>query len=132
MNSASEFVALRTSSAPSDCYRAAHESAPDEVWRDVVINHPEMAQWVAHNKTISTHMMEFIAQHGDVNARMMIAMKGKCPIHVLEMLAFDDHESVRNAVALNRKSPLHILLILANDEWETCASNATRRIAMTK
>ena len=53
MESASEFVRLRTSENPVEYHRAAHDVASDEVWAEVITSYPEMAEWVAHNKTIS-------------------------------------------------------------------------------
>lgn len=128
IESASEFVRLRTSENPDEYHRAAHDVASDEVWSDVLASYPEMAFWVAHNKTISLCIMEILADSPDEDARLMLAMKRKCPHHLLRRLALDKNESVRYAVAVNKKTPLDILQILSSDEWETCASNARSRI----
>ncbi len=52
IESPEEFVRLRTSKDPDQYRRAAHETAPPEVWLAIIEKFPEMRQWVAHNKTI--------------------------------------------------------------------------------
>jgi hypothetical protein len=42
IQSAEEFVALRTSSDPKEYWRAAHEPTDDEVWFDVIDRFPDM------------------------------------------------------------------------------------------
>ncbi len=129
MESASEFVRLRTSENPVEYHRAAHDVASDEVWAEVITSYPEMAKWVAHNKTISVCIMEILVDSPDDGVRSMLARKRKCPHHLLRRLALDKNESVRYAVAVNKKTPLDILQILSSDEWETCASNAHSRLS---
>lgn len=87
IESASEFVRLRTSENPAEYHRGAHDVAPDEVWAEVITSYPEMAKWVAHNKTISVCIMEILADSPDDDARFMLARKRKCPHHLLRHLA---------------------------------------------
>lgn len=47
IKSASEFVRLVESDKPADRHRAAWDSAPTQVWRDIIENYPDMRFWVA-------------------------------------------------------------------------------------
>ena len=42
INSAEEFVRLRSSELPEEYWRAAHEEVPDAVWLDVIARFPDM------------------------------------------------------------------------------------------
>ena len=53
IESAQEFIRLRTSELPDDYFRAANEEASDTVWRELVANHPEMRQWVPLHDSVA-------------------------------------------------------------------------------
>ena len=129
MKSATEFVSLRNSDDPIDYHRASHEEAPNDVWLAVIREYPDMAKWVAQNKTISPCIMDELIEIDDVSIHLVLAMKRSCPARILLKLATSRYEAVRNAVALNKKTPSDILHILTNDEWEICASNAAIQLA---
>lgn len=137
IESPEEFVRLRTSDDPDECRRAAHESAPLEVWLTIIEKYPEMRYWVAHNKTIPPDV--YFALY-DVckdsssgtdawRTKVMLAMKRSCPADLLQQFASDADESVRDSVASNKKTPVHILEKLSNDEWEVCARSARSNLA---
>lgn len=42
-----------------------HESAPDAVWLAVLADYPDMASWVAHNKSIPSSIIERLAEHSE-------------------------------------------------------------------
>ena len=128
IQSAEEFVELRTSENPELYTRAAQETAPEEVWLDVITRFPEMRVWVAHNKTIQTAILKILATDSDWRVRHMVASKRKTEPVILEQLAKDIDEGVRLAVAKNPKTPLHILEMLVHDQWETIAKEAKERI----
>lgn len=52
IESADEFVRLRTSADPAEYQRAARDDATERTWRDVIARFPEMRFWVAQNKTV--------------------------------------------------------------------------------
>jgi len=102
IQSAEEFVRLRTSNNPEEYRRAAHEDAPDHVWQEIIDRHPEMRAWVAHNKTV--------------------------PLWALKKLAFDRDSDVRLAVAMKRKLPIEVLTAMAKDQSSAVASAAQRQL----
>jgi hypothetical protein len=129
IETADEFVRLRTSDDPEEYNRASHDSALLPVWLEVIERFPEMRQWVAHNKTIPKEVYSALSKDEDENVRVILAMKRKCPVPVLQVLSEDRNESVRNAVARNKKTPSEILAKLAHDEWDVCAKSAFCNLA---
>lgn len=118
IETAEDFIRLRTSSDKSEYLRAANDSADIKVWLDIILKYPDMKKWVAHNKTIPEKIIRMLAKDKDNNVRLMIAHKRKTPSDILMDLAKDKDESVRMAVAKNKKTSKEILLYLKNDSWE--------------
>ncbi|GAA4623217.1 hypothetical protein GCM10023113_07300 [Cellulomonas oligotrophica] len=87
IESAAEFVGLRTSEDPGEYQRAAREEAPLEVWLAVIEDHPEMRQWVAHNKTVPAVVLERLAGDSDPTVRWTVAIRRSAPAHVPGMRA---------------------------------------------
>ena len=52
INSAEEFVRLRTSEQKEEYSKAVEDEAPISVWLDIVDRFPEMKEWVVHNRTV--------------------------------------------------------------------------------
>jgi hypothetical protein len=127
IRSAEEFVALRTSENPVEYQRAAWESASLETWRQVIEQFPEMAEWVAHNKTIPPEVMKRLFDLGDEKVRFVLAMKRSATPELLAKLSIDTCESVRLAVAMNPKTPNELLEILETDEWQEVRDAVARR-----
>jgi hypothetical protein len=132
ISSADEFVTLRSSSTKSDYDRAAHDTATDEVWLNVIEQFPEMRKWVAHNKTVPLFVLAVLSKDSDPTVRLMVAMKRKCPGEILMRFAKDSDESVRNAVAMNPGTTIDALKILALDEWAENAEIARQRLKSLK
>src|SRR3954469_7165755 len=128
IESAEEFVRLRSSSEPSEYLRAASDSAPIEVWLAVIAHYPEMRQWVAHNKTVPVEVLEILARDSDPAVRMGVAMKNKLSVELFEMLAQDGDKSVRQRVACNKNVPAAVLTRLAEDECPMVAGPARERL----
>ncbi len=76
IDSAEEFVRLRTSEDPDDYRRAAHEAASDDTWRDVIERFPDMRFWVAQNKTVPLSILETLRHDPDQRVRWMVRSKG--------------------------------------------------------
>lgn len=57
IDSAADFVRLRTSEIPGEQYRAAHDAAAVTVWRAVIEKYPDMREWVARNKTVPIEIL---------------------------------------------------------------------------
>jgi len=118
INSPEEFIHLRTSDDPVEYLRAAHESAPLEVWQTLVACHPDMRLWVAQNKTVPLEILARLAVDEDKRVRCMVAMKRSLPVDLQCLLANDPEEAVRHGVARNAKVNTEVLALLASGaDW---------------
>ncbi|MDP9049630.1 MAG: hypothetical protein M3O31_02760 [Acidobacteriota bacterium] len=126
--SAQEFVELRTSERQEDYLRAATDTAPLEVWVDVIHGFPEMKVWVAHNKTVSLEVLKLLASDSDPRVRLAVAMKNKLPHDLMVQLGRDTEASVRQRVAHNKNASIEILEEVAQDESELVSATARARL----
>lgn len=115
--SAEEFLRLSKSNLPEEYRRSALEDASLEVWLEVLQQDPDMAHWVANNRTIPPGVISLLAKHPDARVRSRIADKRKVSEEVLSQLAQDQDDSVRLRVAFNPKVPQSILKELSQDPW---------------
>ncbi|WP_353953193.1 hypothetical protein V6K52_07120 [Knoellia sp. S7-12] len=76
IESAEEFVRLRSSEDPTEYNRAAHEEADVATWRDVLTRFPDMRVWVAQNKTVPLEVLEDLRHDPDERVRSMVRAKG--------------------------------------------------------
>lgn len=127
INSAEEFVKLRSSEIRDDYLRAAKEEASIAVWKDVIKNYPDYAKWVVHNKTVPLEILACLYQSRP-DVRYHIAMKRRLSLELFELLSDDEDCLVRGQVAVNRKTPLQILKKLALDKDEDISNTAKERI----
>jgi hypothetical protein len=128
IQSAKEFVELRKSQDREMYTRATQDSAPEEVWLEVIASYPDMKPWVVHNKTVPNRLLELLASDSDPVVRAAVARKRKVGISILERLASDPDESVRLAVVFNNKTPVSLLRILEKDKWERIAQVAKDKL----
>jgi len=128
IESAAEFIRLRTSEVMEEYNRAAHDEAPLEVWWELVREHPDFKVWVVHNKTVPLEILDALSRDDDAAVRCEVARKRKASPEILERLARDPHESVRHAVVYNAKTPDAILRLLVDDSWDTVAAAAKERL----
>src|ERR1700722_5169753 len=103
IQSATEFVRLRSSQDPAEYARAAKESAPLDVWREVIEEFPEFRRWVAYNKTVPLDILLVLADDADPSVRWQVAAKNKLSPELLERLANDEDESVRQRVVRHKR-----------------------------
>lgn len=75
IDSAEEFVRLRSSDDPAEYRRAAHEEASVQTWLDVVDRFPDMRFWVAQNKTVPLEILERLRHDPDDRVRSMVLLK---------------------------------------------------------
>lgn len=75
IDSADEFVRLRTSDDPADYNRAARDEASESTWRDVIERFPDMRFWVAQNKTVPLSVLEVLRHDADERVRHMVRSK---------------------------------------------------------
>lgn len=76
IETAEDFVRLRTSENPDEYYRAAHEEAATATWLDVIERYPHMRFWVAQNKTVPLEVLEVLRHDDDERVRSMVRCKG--------------------------------------------------------
>ena len=126
--SAREFVELRTSSRQDDYLRAATDSAPLDVWTEILEKYPDMKQWVAHNKTVPIVILHTLASDSDPRVRSIVATKNKLPRELMVLLANDVDETVRQRIAYNKNVDLEILQTLAKDSSEIVSSSAIAKL----
>jgi hypothetical protein len=128
IDSADEFVVLRTSEDPELYQKAANDSATEETWKEVIERYPDMRVWVARNKTVPSSILEILSHDDNADVRYAVAMKRKAGQDILQRLAQDPDESVRLRVALNPKTPKSILEQLLNDKWSRVVEEAKSRL----
>jgi hypothetical protein len=76
IESAEEFLRLRTSDDPDQYRQAAHDQASEGTWRDVIDRFPDMRVWVAQNKTVPLPILEELRNDPDVRVRSMVRATG--------------------------------------------------------
>ncbi|WP_442600727.1 hypothetical protein [Paenibacillus sp. KN14-4R] len=128
ITSATEFYRLRTSENPDEYLRAAWEEASVEVWKEVINTYPDMAFWVAQNKTVPFEVMDILSEHPEWRVRCMIASKNKITEDLQMKFVNDIEVLVRRSIARHKKATLKILQIFINDEDEEIRAIAKSRI----
>ena len=128
IESADEFYRLRTSSNPAEYNRAAHDTASDDVWREIIAHFPDMRQRVAHNKTVPVSMLEILATDADWRVRHMVALKRKLPEQLQLQLARDKNKGVRRTIACNAKATPRALKMLIDDPVADIREHARSRL----
>ncbi|KML70783.1 hypothetical protein [Pectobacterium peruviense] len=117
IESAEEFIALRSSDIKSEYDRSAMEEAPLDVWLDVLKKYPSYGRWVAHNKTVPLEILEALCAFDEMT-RACVASKRKLSYALFDRLSRDANRTVRVAIAANRKAPADILERLLADTDE--------------
>ena len=128
IESAEEFKRLRESEVIDEYTRATHDDASTKIWEDVLDKYPELAFWVAQNKTVPLEILEKLAVHTDPKVRDMVARKRKIPEALMLQLAKDEDESVRNALVNNGKVTEAVLRVLINDTWQVVRERASEKL----
>ena len=75
IESAEEFVRLRTSDDPAEYNRAAQDEASESTWREVIERFPDMRFWVVQNKTVPLSVLEILRHDTDDRVRHMVTSK---------------------------------------------------------
>ncbi|MEI8370157.1 MAG: HEAT repeat domain-containing protein [Planctomycetia bacterium] len=128
IESAADFVRLRTSEIPGEQYRAAHDAAAIGVWGAVIEKYPDMREWVARNKTVPVEILWELSRDPDSRVRVAVAMKRKLPEALQLVLAGDPDEGVRHRIACNAKATKRVLQILADDDQSFVRETAIGRL----
>ena len=98
--------------------KAATETAIPEVWLEILVRRPELAEEVAFNKHLPNTILDILIENSSPQVRSTIAMKRALEHKQFEKLASDQDDSVRIMVANNRKTPRRVLEKLEYDPCE--------------
>jgi len=126
--SAKEFVAAASRGDVDSNLRVRTDSAPLEVWMDILGEHPEMKRTVTLNKTLPQGILAALARDPDPLVRTDIANTRRLTREVFEMLARDEDEGVRLRLAWNPKLPRDLLEKLSQDPCAVVAGKARERL----
>lgn len=125
---AQEFLALMRSTDPVDYKRFRNDSAPIEVWRELISRYSLANASIVRNKTAPVEILREIASDPRVLVRAEVAMTRRITEDIQETLARDPNASVRNTLANNSKATDRILELLAEDSEAFVRETARRRI----
>lgn len=128
INSAEEFIKLRSSEDMEEYQRAAWDDIATEICFEIIIKYPEMKFWVAHNKKVPLEVLEFLADDEDSRVRGMVASKNRISELIQHKLVYDADELVRQRLVFNKKVNLKTLEILSNDEVDEIRMKAQKRL----
>ena len=103
IESADEFVRLRSSTVPVEYTRAAEESADMATWLEVIERFPDMREWVAHNKSVPHAILAILATDPAPEVRQVVAGKRKLLPETMMILVEDPDENFRASLAGNPK-----------------------------
>ncbi len=107
---------------------AVEQSATEEVWLELLEDHPEARLDVTQNKTLPDSILRVLSNDENEQVRWWIAQKRRLPADVRETLASDSSESVRERIVYNAKTPIAILEKLTEDKVPRIAEHARERL----
>ena len=129
---AQEFLALMRSGEPSDYKRFRFDTAPPEVWRELVNKYPLTNAEVTLNKTVPAEILHEIAKDPSVRVRSHVTMVRRISKETQEILAKDPDSSVRNMLANNAKVSDDLLSLLSADQEAFVRESAFSQIQKRK
>lgn len=128
----SEFLELVASSDPESLERIRTEIAPESLWLELIVKHPDCVRAITLNRHLPTQVLDVLAANEDASVRTDVANRRALPLQLFKKLSADVDESVRARVAWNKKVPKDILAELAQDESPIVFEVARRRLAELK
>ena len=131
INSAEEFKRLRESEIQNEYYRAATDKASIDVWNEVLTKYPDLAFWVAQNKTIPIEVLYTLTDNDNVDVRCMVARKRKIDDTIFEKLKEDIDESVRHALICNTKLSIEKKQQIKTSDSEWLEKELKEKVANT-
>ena len=81
----------------------AQKKLLSDTWKEVLTKYPDLAFWVAQNKTIPLEILYTLSDNENVDVRCMVARKRKIDDIIFNILKEDSNESVRHALICNTK-----------------------------
>jgi hypothetical protein len=127
LESAADFRALldETPLVPSRV-RAAQASA--SVWREILSKHPDLAVWVAANRTVPAEIIEILTAHPRIQVRAAVASNPELHDDAMIRLAHDKSDLVRMRIACNSQATRDVLAHLVADTCVVVSKHAQARL----
>jgi len=125
---ADEFVALLGETPLSPPRIAAVQATSAAVWWEVLERFPDLAIWVAANRTIPDEIVAQLASHPRIQVRVAVASKPGMPDDVMTQLAHDKSDLVRMRIACNAQASREVLARLAADACVVVSKHAEARL----
>lgn len=113
---------------PLDAARIRSVSAPAAVWREVLHRWPELATWVAANRTLPRDLATELAGHPRIPVRAAIASNARRDDVAMRLLAHDKSDLVRMRIACNAEAPREVLADLVADSCVVVSKHAEARL----
>lgn len=128
IDSAEQYLRLRTSPVPEDYRRATRDRVPLAVWYFMALRHPWVRAWIALNQYVPPVMLALLAADEDWRVRAVVATRPNLTWGILERLARDASPDVRLRVARNPDTPRHVLISLLDDDVDQVRHTAKARL----
>ena len=119
IESADEFIRLRTSEIKEEYDRSTYDTADISTWTELINNYPDYKQWVIHNKTVPIEILEVLTFDNDPNIRSLVARKRKINDKIFKALSTDKDENVRHSLIYNSGLTIEKLkqINTADSDW---------------
>jgi len=104
------------------------EVASPQVWWDVIARYPQLAVWVAANRSAPEDVLAHLAEHGSMPTRVAVASSGGVSEALLLRLAHDKDDVIRLRVACNTRATRGVLAVLASDTCPAVCAHAQARL----
>jgi len=130
IESVQEFVDLVECGDEASQLRLRSDTAPVNVWENVLLQYPDLKRAVTLNKTLDERVIRLLAQDDDPLVRADIANRRGLPRDLFELLARDSNESVRERIAYNKKTPETVLRFLLADQSEIVLEPVKKRLGV--
>jgi len=125
---AAEFLALMDARPLSPSLISGVQATSAAVWWEVLERFPDLAVWVAANRTIPNEIVAHLALHPRIQVRVAIASHPKLPDAIMMQLAHDKSDLVRMRVACNVRAPRGVLSLLVADACIVVSKHAEARL----
>lgn len=132
IESAEEFVRLRSSKDPSEYRRAGDEEISEEVCRDVIERFPDARAWLAESEWVPTSTLRRLATDGNPRVRSAVCARRILDATVIEMLSWDVSDAIRTNIARRSDTPVESLLRLVKDDSSMVREAAIEELAKRK
>jgi hypothetical protein len=104
------------------------QAVDDAVWWELLANWPELAVWVAANRSIPPAVVACLAAHPRTQVRAAIASNAQIDEALMLQLAHDKSDLVRMRIACNAQASRAVLAALVADSCVVVSKHAEARL----